>query len=271
MWLANGACLATLAAAKQSWGPFAGLSAGGLTLGGVWAALAVFMWVQVVASVLRVASGTGRWRAIRRPTGRPTGATSVSDSSREASRVAKLRAEVARVGLAQYEESLAAAAAAGVLPNENANGRAAAKLAALRATGAAALKLRVAAALALLEAAKAKARKLAAALAAKGAAKVALEAKRAARIANESTSGGGGAAAERRASGEALSEAAAEALARWRAEETAAAVDVAAAATAAAVAVAAARIGRLEQEGQVSPIMACFFECDGAISVYGLQ
>jgi hypothetical protein len=101
MWLANGACLATLAAAKQSWGPFAGPSAGGLTLGGVWAALAVFMWVQVAASVLRVASGTGRWRAIRRPTGRPTGATSVSDSSREASRVAKLRAEVARVGLAQ--------------------------------------------------------------------------------------------------------------------------------------------------------------------------
>jgi hypothetical protein len=27
----------------------------------------------------------------------------------------------------------------------------------------------------------------------------------------------------------------------------------------------------LEQEGQVSQIMACFFECDGDISVYGLQ
>ena len=39
MWVANGACLATLAVAKQG--------SAGLTLGGVWAALAVFMWVQV--------------------------------------------------------------------------------------------------------------------------------------------------------------------------------------------------------------------------------
>jgi len=83
MWAANLGCLAVL-----RWGSvvFSAASSGALTAGvvtptsplsapqslaNIWAALATFMWIQVVASLVRVASGTGTWASLRQRHRRP--------------------------------------------------------------------------------------------------------------------------------------------------------------------------------------------------------
>ncbi len=65
MWLANFACVGLIRGLAQQ-GLAGAAGAGGVTLGQIWWALAVFMGTQVVAGLVRVQSKTGVWKVLKR-------------------------------------------------------------------------------------------------------------------------------------------------------------------------------------------------------------
>ena len=72
MWMANIACLTTLAIVRQT--------TGSLSIAQIWWALAAFMATQVVAGLIRVESKTGIWAVLRQQTQSPPPRSSTSPS-----------------------------------------------------------------------------------------------------------------------------------------------------------------------------------------------